>query len=376
MTIHAVEQMWSRESSSDQSSDGLRFRRTYRSAYQVSHSADATLDEIRTASAGGVSVPRVRDGFGSYTNVFCTNVGGVERVGPAFSIVPVEYEGEVSLDGDSPELQPPDIDYGSAATVEEVDRDGYGQPITNTVGDPVSGLQGTINDMVLRVKRNFLAVNGPLARRYLNSVNSDSMLVLGDVWSPGEAHLERYSAKPVFNKLGNVAYFSVDAQVRFREPINTVSARAWWHRFRNEGKRIRYATRVTFTGGGGSRAAGYAIASAGAITKVVLTSYGVGYTSAPTVSFASDTGGTGATATAVLGQGPLQGEIFSVTIGAGGTGYKSGIEPALDRNKEPVTEPVLIAADGSKEESADSAFFVERPQFPFYLPYNVLGLLD
>lgn len=375
MTISSVTPMWSRESTSEQSSDGRTFRRTYRAAYQVVHSADATLDEIRTASAGGTSVPRVRDTFPGYANVFCTRVGDVEH-GLTMSIVPVEYEGEVNLDGDSPESQPPEIEYYSTETTEEADRDGYGVPLTNTVGDPVTGLQGTIKDMVLSVRRNYLSINGPLANQYLNSTNSDSLVVFGDVWSPGQAHLQRYRAKPVFDAFGNVSYYQVNAEVHLRYPVNTVASRAWWYRYRNEGKRARYATRVTFSGGGGSRAAGYAIASGGSITKVVLTSYGAGYTSEPTIAFASDTGGTGATATASLGTGPLAGEVFDVTITNGGSGYKSGIQPAVDRNKEPVTEPVLLAADGSIEEDSQTAFFVERPRFPLSLPYNALGLLD
>lgn len=376
MTITSVEQMWSRASTSEQSSNGRTFRRVFRAAYQVLHSADATLDQIRTASAGGVSVPSVRDSFPGYSNVFCTNVGDVERVGPIFSIVPVRYEGEVSLDGDSPELQPPEIEYYSTETTEEADRDGYGQSLTNTVGDPVTGLQGTIKDMVLSVRRNYLAINGPLANQYLNSTNSDSLLVFNDVWLPGQAHLQRYRAKPVFDALGNIGYFQVNAEVHLRYPVNTVAARAWWYRYRNEGKRARYATKVTFTGGGGTRAAGYAIVSSGAVSKVVITSRGVDYTSAPTVAFTSTTGGTSAAGTAVLGTGDYEGQVVSVTVTNGGSGYKSGIQPILDKNKEPITEPALLAADGSLEEDAGSAFFVERPRFPLHLPYTALGLLD
>lgn len=376
MTITSVKEMWSRQSTSESSQDGRRYVRRYRSAYQVVHSVDATLDEIRTANDGTTSVPRVRDLLAGQQRVYCTRVGDVEK-GLTMSIVPIEYEGEVGLDGQSDPVDAlPEVDYGSVIVTEEADRDGYGRALTNTVGDPVQGLQGQIVDMSLKVRRNYLSINGPLALQYLNSTNSDTMVVLGDVWQPGQAHLANYNARPVFNQQGQVDYFTVSAEVQFRYPINTVPARAWWHRLRNEGKRARYATRVSFSGGGGSRAAGYAIASGGAITSVVMTSRGVGYTSAPTVSFTSTTGGSGATGTAVLGTGDFQGQVTSVTIGAGGSGYKSGIQPVLDRNKEPVTEPVLLAADGSVEEDADTAFFCEQPKFPLYLPYNALGLLD
>lgn len=376
MTIISVTEMWSRQSTAASSSGGRRYTRRYRSAYQVVHSVDATLDEIRTANDGTTAVPRERDLFPNYDNIYCTRVGDIER-GLNLSIVPVEYEGEVGIDGQAdPVAALPEIDYGSVIVTEEADRDGYGRALTNTVGDPVQGLQARIVDMSLKVRRNYLAVNGPLALQYLNSTNSDTMVVFGDVWQPGQAHLANYSARPTFDKFGQVSYFTVSAEVQFRYPINTVPARAWWHRFRNEGKRARYGTRVSFSGGGGSRAAGYAIASGGAVTGVVMTSRGVGYTSPPAVSFASTTGGSGASGTAVLGTGDFQGQVVSVTIGAGGTGYKSGIQPVVDRNKEPVTEPVLLSADGSVEEDADTAFFCEQPEFPLYLPYNALGLLD
>jgi hypothetical protein len=56
---------------------------------------------------------------------------------------------------------------------------------------------------------------------------------------------------------------------------------------------------VSFTGGGGSGAAGTAVVSSGQIVGVELTSNGSGYTSAPTVSF-TDLSGTGAAATALV----------------------------------------------------------------------------
>jgi hypothetical protein len=56
---------------------------------------------------------------------------------------------------------------------------------------------------------------------------------------------------------------------------------------------------VSFSGGAGSGAEGYAVIDAGEVVAVVLTSRGTGYTSAPSVSF-SGGDGTGATATASI----------------------------------------------------------------------------
>jgi hypothetical protein len=67
------------------------------------------------------------------------------------------------------------------------------------------------------------------------------------------------------------------------------------------GGTVNYTTAptVTFSGGGGTGAAGTAVLSAGKVAVVYLTDQGSGYTSAPTVRFTA-TVGTGAAATAVL----------------------------------------------------------------------------
>jgi hypothetical protein len=61
---------------------------------------------------------------------------------------------------------------------------------------------------------------------------------------------------------------------------------------------------VSFTGGGGSGASGYAIASGGVVTSIVMTKCGKGYTSAPIVDLSAG-GGLLATATSTLGTGFL-----------------------------------------------------------------------
>lgn len=75
-------------------------------------------------------------------------------------------------------------------------------------------------------------------------------------------------------------------------------------------------TTVSFTGGGGTGAAGSVTVVSGTITAVTITNGGSGYTSAPTVSF-TGAGGSGATATATVSGGA----VTSVTVTAGGSGY-------------------------------------------------------
>ena len=84
---------------------------------------------------------------------------------------------------------------------------------------------------------------------------------------------------------------------------------------------------LTFSGGGGSNAAGYANVVNGVITSVTVTNAGSGYTSAPTVSINAPIqfgiSGSGATFTAVLSANT----VGSVTVGgSGGSGYAQPLD--------------------------------------------------
>ena len=372
MTIISTNEMWSKKSSEDTSADQKTFRSVYTAGYQIVHSIDATLDEIRYA-------PGIYLGNSHPLNRFayCTKVGSPNPVGPILSVVEIEWVAE-SVPGvaNDPTDLPPVIRYYSTTTTEAVDTDGNGFPLTNVNGDVVEGFTKDVSDMVLDIQRNFLAVSGKLALQYLDSTNSDPINVFGDIWEPGSAALQSFSISPII-KGGNVEYFSVQAQILFRQAFNTVPARAWWHRYRNEGLNERTGVKVTFSGGGGSGAAGYAITGTitGEVTAVVLTNRGRGYTSAPSVTIAVTDGGTGSGATATATINTDTGVVSSVSVTAGGTNYRSRLVPALDGNKERVTKPVLLKADGTREYDASSAVFLERPKKSYSLPYSVLGLL-
>lgn len=365
MSIVSSTQMWSRRAGQIASPDGRSYSAQFPTAYQVLHAPNTSEAAILN------SVPALRSRLAGYDYVFCTSVGPIQAVGPIMSIVPVVFSGEIGGENStSPFDQPPQITYESATSVEAIDIDGFGLALTNSNGEPVQGLQTEVHDMILSVSRPFLAFNGVLALQYMNSVNSDFYQILGDVWAPGQCAMKRFRVNPIFSDGGLVEYFQIEAVIECRLPYNTVPARAHWHRYRNEGFYERLGVAVAFTGGGGAGAAGYAITSSGgAVTKVVLTARGRGYTSAPTVTI---TGGSGATATAAINS---QGEVASVSVGAGGTGYRSRLVRAVDDNKEPLTRPVLLAADGTRLRDSESAVFIERPKKQFALPYTALGLL-
>jgi lysophospholipase L1-like esterase len=74
---------------------------------------------------------------------------------------------------------------------------------------------------------------------------------------------------------------------------------------------------LAFSGGAGSGAAGRFVVAGGAVVSVVITATGDSYTSAPTISFASSSGLTGASATAVIANNVDADEYFIVPSGAG-----------------------------------------------------------
>lgn len=367
MSISDVKQMWSRQTGSKRSRDGLVYEVTMNSAYQVSHSADATVQEIVNAPG----IPELGDLFSeggvTYQGIHCTSVGPPERIGPVFSIVPVTFEGRTPEDlAASPTKIEPKIVYQSVSSTESIDTDIFHRPITNVNGEVVEGMQDDIWDFTLTVQRPFAAVDTYALRLYARSYNSDTFFG----WPPGTASLRSFSAEPVYQSPLVVSYYNVTAQIMFREPYNTIPLHAWWKRYRNEGYYERAGTTVTLSGGGGSGATAYAIASAaGAITGIAVTNRGAGYGSAPTVTIASTTGGTGAAATATVSDGRVTG----ISVTSGGSGYKSKLIRAVDEDKEPVTRPVLLKANGQRELNADNAVWLERPtKRP--MPYNALGL--
>lgn len=367
MTIDSVTLSWSRSGGSDSVDENNRRTINFQSGYQVVHSADAT--EIEILSATGL--PQTGDLFPGTSYVTCRS-RSLQRDGLILSTVTCNYTGEAGPNGpdDSPLNKPPEISYYSVASDEEIDFDAFGLPITNTAGDPVKGVTKTINDMELAIKRNFLAVNGQLALRYLDSVNSDTFTILGDSWAPGTAAMQQFSIRPVYER-NIVAYFEVDCRISLRVPYMTTPARAWWKRYVSEGL-YEFGRTLNFSGGGGSGAAGVAYSRAGAIVGAQVTNPGSGYTSAPSVSV-TETGGSGATFTATVDA--AKGIVTGVSVSAGGSGYKNDRVRIVDRNKEPITTPVLLDANGKQITSGSSAFFIERPVKQYILPYNALGLI-
>lgn len=364
MTIE-VTQMWSRAGATSESEDGQKFAASFISFYQVTHEADDTRADIFDHEDMPQQGDLFSEGGASLPGIFCKR-RSLERRSPIYSVVTVEWSGEYGPTGftDDPLNKEPEIVRTNRLVSAEVDQDFYGRPITNSVGDPVKGVVTDVSDFSISITRNYATIDIFAIRAYLRSHNSDDF----DGWPAGTARFRTYTAKEI--KYNDSSYHEVTAVVEFREPYNTAPARAWFARYRNEGLRERIGVNITFSGGGGSGAAGYAITSGGAITKIVVTNRGTGYTSAPTVTITS-ADGTGASATAVL----TDDEVTSVTVNAGGSDYRVKLVNCVDDQGNDVTTPVLLAADGSRLDDASAAVWIERP-LSGPLPYADLGLLD
>lgn len=372
MTISSVTEMWSRSSGTHRSSDGIKYFAEFTSAYQVVHDAD----ESRIAILNDSRVPQLGEIFneGSTTlpAVYCVD-RQVNQITPLYSIVEAQWSGEVGEEiTEDPLNAEPEITRGNVLSNEPIDQDFYGFPLTNSVGDPVEGLTTEISDFVLTVRRNFATVNPYLIREYLRSHSSDAF----DGWPPGSAKFRTYEAREVRTR--NRRYQEVTAKIYFREAYNTIPARAWWLRYRNEGMREIQGVRVTFSGGGGSGATGYAITNASnEISKIVVTNGGSGYTSVPSLSITSDNGsgnaaGSGAAGTITVNS---DGEVESVTVTNGGSNYYAKLIVAKDDSGYPVNKPVPLALNGTRLTDASEGVWIERP-ISQPLPYGVLGLLD
>lgn len=361
MTVTSVTQMWSRAGGSYSSEDGKTLRAQFTTAYQVVHSVGDSEDAILLDSA----LPRVRDQYPGKQGVFCTRLSR-QPSGPIMSVVTAEWSGEMGTsESDSPLNKPPEIHWGNTISNEAVDTDANGVPFTNSNGDLVLGFTKEISDFTLSVRRNFASINMPAIHNYLDSTNSDTFAG----FAPGVAALASFSATQILDDL--LGYWQVDARVDFRVPYNTVPARAWWHRYRNEGLNERSGTKVTFSGGGGTGAAAYAVVVGDAIDKIVVTNGGSGYTSFPTVTITSTGAGTGATASVTS---TINEAVATVNVTDGGSGYKSRLIRAADEGL-PVSMPVCLKIDGTREYDATAAVWIERPKKQYSLPYSALGLL-
>jgi hypothetical protein len=362
VTIYSVTPSWSRLVSSDGTSDGQRIQITRSTGLQVVHDWDTTEEEIYADE-------RVTQLGQQYENTFAVcKRRSISKAGPVLSIVACEYEGEVGPAGseDTPLNKAVEYEWGATSTTEPIDIDARGRPIVTANGEQINGITRTINDSVLSFKKNFETFSNATKQAYLDSVNSDTIIVGPDSILPGTGKMMTCVIKPM--RFRDLEYVEVSATIHVRYPYNTTPAKAWWSRSRHEGFYERLGPEVTFSGGGGTGAAAVAFATpAGVLTGIFVTNPGSGYTSDPTVSVSVGSG-----ATFSVTRGLVEGQqIAAVGVTDGGTGYKVRLVQAM-REGVPVTKPVLLKANGFIEQNPANAVWIETEKY-LPLPYSILG---
>jgi len=117
----------------------------------------------------------------------------------------------------------------------------------------------------------------------------------------------------------------------------------------------------------------------GEVHLITLTDQGAGYVTAPTVNISTTTGGTGATATAVLGSGVTAGKIIRIDVTNGGIGYIT--PPAITFTGGTPTRVAVasatIRADIDKSDSfGDNNKFKEQAADIMFSEANPFGEID
>lgn len=231
MTVQSVSKTWSHTRSNHASQDGRTFRASFSEAYQVEHTPTTTEFQIMEHP----SIPAIRS-FYPNTFVPCVN-RSCNKIGPVFSLVVCDYEGEVGPQGqtDAPENKPPEFVWSDTTTSEQVDKDWNGDLIVNTAGERLNGVTMEIADQTLTVTRNYLLFSPWLTHQYRHSVNSDTFPP-GNGYPAGTARLVGFTATNQISDNGAYTYWRVQAKIQFRYPYaDTTSSQAWYARALNEG---------------------------------------------------------------------------------------------------------------------------------------------
>lgn len=122
----------------------------------------------------------------------------------------------------------------------------------------------------------------------------------------------------------------------------------------NGGTGYTSAPTVTFSGGGGTAAAGTAVLLAGSVSSITITNGGSGYTSAPTIAF-SGGAGSGAVATANV-TNVASATVTIMPFGISGTGIETFLSRVwvINGTKLYNTDPSRVAAFNTTTTSTDA----------------------
>lgn len=243
-TIEPAREMWSTSTTkANVDATARTLNVSFRSGYQVVHSADIENDDVYAAPG----LPSPFQPFNANFPFVVAKDMSINRVSPILSVVIVDWNGEVGAGGagggrpgSSPINTPPLIDWGNSTEDLEIDEDADGNPIATVIGEPIKGVRAKFVDQVLTVQRKFLTWNTYLQSQYMHSVNSDNFAG----WPPGTGKIIDLRANNVLGDPtnGGFGYWDAVLKVQFRIPYRTTPDKAWYARVRHEGFYERFTT--------------------------------------------------------------------------------------------------------------------------------------
>lgn len=231
MSVSSVTRSWSRSTGRVSTGNGYTFQASFSEGWQVLHAVDTLPTDIITAAV--LATPDTYPG----TYVPRKGIGAVNRLGPIYTIVTIDYEGEVGPNAidDHPTNKIPEPVWADNSSESAIDEDWNGNPIVTANGESIHGVMMEIADQSLTIKRNYTFFSPWLTHEYRHSTNSDIFYS----YAPGTARLVGFSANPQRFRLAD--YWEVEATIQFRYPFRTTPDRAWYARVLHQGLMVKGA---------------------------------------------------------------------------------------------------------------------------------------
>ena len=238
MTVGAAKRMWSKDSGSFTLDSQGKQKVRIKEGYTVESDATDVVEAVAAASG----LPALGDLYPGTTQVYVSEIGVPQRIGPCFWMVEIVYEGETGEIDEEPESEPPIVKWRTVATDEPIDRDRFGRPFVTVNGEKVNGITENVHDFVCDITRKYAAGAFNMAglHAYLWSVNSDTIFTYEGTFAPGTARLTRFDPERKYpdKETGEGAHYEVHAEVTFRFPYLVTPAKAWAKRWLHEGYKI------------------------------------------------------------------------------------------------------------------------------------------
>lgn len=196
-----------------EASDGYHLTRTYQVTFSSGHTLTDCHFDCFSADDGSTSIPN----YGSLHPQ--TSYARVARVEPKETNSRLIWNVEVAYDEDrdrtsSPTSEPADLRFGVRTERVVIWQDKDGNPIVNSAGqwfDPP--IVKDVHYLTLAVVRNVTSYDPELAQDYMDTVNSDTVVIAGLTLSEGQARLDEWTASS--EEARGISYYREQIRLSF-----------------------------------------------------------------------------------------------------------------------------------------------------------------